>query len=446
MTDNEIRRRIIDGAGIDALNALQTAVLNTAAPDTVLIAPTGSGKTLAFAITVLRGLDDATAGDGRVKALIIAPSRELVLQITQVLRPVARGHKVLAMYGGNAFSAEEASVRQAVPDIVVATPGRLLDHLNRGTLAVDGVCTLVVDEYDKTLELGFADELRRILGALRGVERSMLTSATAIDAKALPRFFANRKLHQIDASADDPQQRTMIIGVPSAERDKLDTLAALLRQVRPNENGGALVFVNHREAVDRTVEGLKRRGIDAWPYHGGQEQRDREIAVAAFRAGAAPVLVGTDLAARGLDIEGVGAVVHYHQPLTQQAWTHRNGRTARAGASGTVYVIKGPDETVPEYVVTDHDEYPDLALAARVKAAKTLLYVNAGRRDKISRGDIAGFILKQCQVPADALGRIELAGDYALAAVDPAYAQTITLAARNARLKNKKVRITAVKD
>jgi superfamily II DNA/RNA helicase len=203
-----------------------------------------------------------------------------------------------------------------------------------------------------------------------------------------------------------------------------------------------MIFVNHRESAERVAGELAKRNIDCALYHGGLDQREREIAVAKFSLGATKVIVATDLAARGLDIADVQAVVHYHMPTSEQAWTHRNGRTARAGASGEIYVITGPDENVPEYVTTDNDYYPDYDATASLSAQRTLLYINAGRRDKISRGDVAGFVMKQCNVAPDKVGKISIGLDYALVAVAADAVQTIIDGARSARLKNKRVRIT----
>lgn len=433
LTDKEILRRVRE-TGIAELNDIQREAMAVRGPGMVLLAPTGSGKTLAFSIALLQRLPSPGSG---VAAVVMAPSRELAMQIHSVLRPLAAGYKTVCMYGGNAFSVEEASVHAAVPDIVIATPGRLLDHLNRRTLDIATARILVVDEYDKTLELGFQEEVRRIANRLKNLTFSALTSATRMDR--LPPFIDASCAEVIDALAS-AQPRIMVMEVPSAARDKLDTLAALLRHV----SGTAMVFVNHRDAVERVTESLRRRGVTALAYHGGMEQREREIAVAAFRSGAAPVLVATDLAARGLDIEDVGAVIHYHLPVNEQAYTHRNGRTARAGAEGTVYVITGPDEAAPDFVAVHHPFYPDMAATGPIMPSWTLLYINAGKREKISKGDVAGFVMKQCSVPAAEVGTITIGLDYALVAVRPQAVGAILDAARTARLKNKRVRITTL--
>lgn len=440
MKIEEIKQRIL-ATGIPELNPMQEAVCACTAKQIVLLAPTGSGKTLAFAIAMLRSMD-VRADAPAPQAVVVAPSRELAQQIYTVLKPLASPPlKVSVLYGGSRFSAEEESIRSAVPHIVIATPGRLTDHLSRGTLDLSRARTLVVDEYDKTLELGFHEQLRRIVRNLKGLKYIVLTSATEL--AEMPGFIDTRQAETLNFSAvDNPRKRLAVINVPSPARDKLDTLAALLRS---GKTGTAIVFVNHRESAERVVSSLKNRGVVATLYHGGMDQRQREISVAKLRAGAASVLVATDLAARGLDIEsGVDSVIHYHFPVDEKAWTHRNGRTARAGASGQVYVITGPDENTPDYVVTTHDYYP----ADVVEPAgddPVMIYINAGKRQKISRGDIAGFLMKMCGIPADRVGMITVGADYSLAAISPEWLSAVLQAsAHGAKIKKQRVLITPV--
>lgn len=436
MDTQAIRKQINAQLGIAELNSMQEAVADAPEGNLILVAPTGSGKTIAFAISILRDVNFRKAKAPSV--LVLAPARELVMQTYDVLRRLCHGvATVTAVYGGNSFQAEEGTLGANTPDILVATPGRLLDHIKRGTLDLGGIQQLVIDEYDKTLELGFQDELERICRKLPKKRRTVLTSATV--PEQLPEFVHMNNATTIDVNA---QLRLTIMDVPSPVRDKLDTLAALLRSIAREKR--VMVFVNHRESAERVAEGLRSRKIDAALYHGGLEQMQREQAVAKFSSDAAPVLVATDLAARGLDIPDVGAVVHYHMPVDKAAYTHRNGRTARAGASGEVYVITGPDESVPDFVVTSHSYYPDALAETPLRGRMTLLHIGAGKRDKISRGDIAGFVMKQAGVPHDAVGRITLGLSYALVAVEPQYAAQVIDAARTNKLKNKRVRISTL--
>lgn len=442
MKTADIRKQIEKATGISQLNTMQTTVAASTARNFVLLAPTGSGKTLAFTIAMLRNLDAGKAGQG-VKAVVAAPSRELAMQIHSVVRPVAAGFKTVAFYGGSSFAAEEQSAKGSVPDIVIATPGRLLDHLNRRTLDLGAATVLVLDEYDKILELGFHEEMKRIVKRMPAVKHTVLTSATEL--REVPDFISLADTEILDFSETAASAgRVRIMSVPSPAKDKLDTLAALLREIADGQT--AMVFVNHRESAERVVDGLRRRRIDAVLYHGGIDQREREMAVATFRSEGAPVLVATDLAARGLDIDDVGSVVHYHAPTSEQAWTHRNGRTARAGASGSVYVITGPEESLPDYVVTERDHYADMSEEAEkkaIKAKKTMIYVNAGKRDKVSKGDIAGFAMKQCGVAPSALGVITVGLDYSLIAVDREYAKAL-LDFPQPKIKGHRVRLSAL--
>ena len=438
MTIDQITERARRTMGIASLNEMQQAVAAAVSRDIILIAPTGSGKTLAFAIEILKRLGDAPAG--KTSAVIVAPSRELVIQIYNVVRAMALPLKTTAVYGGRPMTAEKGSLSPA-PDILVATPGRLIDHLDNGNVDLSSVTFAVIDEYDKSLELGFREQMSRIVGVMRDRRREcglMLTSATRL--ADVPDFVDLSRAQVIDMSdTTDPRGRTMVMNVPSPARDKLDTLVGLLRTLG---TGPVMVFVNHRESAERVVNHLNKQKIDAVLYHGGLEQRDREIAVSRLASGTSPVMVATDLGGRGLDIDGVRAVVHYHMPVNEQTWTHRNGRTARVDNAGEVYVITGPDENVPGYVTTDHDFYPDMTLTAPVRTGKVMLYVSAGKRDKISRGDLAGFVMKVAAVPADAVGTITVTPDYSLIAIDRRYARDVVDTAGKSKVKNKKVKVS----
>ena len=220
------------------------------------------------------------------------------------------------LYGGHPFREEEASLSVA-PDIVVATPGRLLDHINRSTIDLDGVATLVIDEYDKQLELGFEDEMRRICRRLKHVSTRILTSATGLGE--LPDWLplSGVKPEVLDfTEGGTPAPRPSIVRVGSPSRDKLDTLVDLLR-ARAGES--AIVFVNHRESAERVWKRLRADHIPAGLYHGGLDQPERENALEMFANSTTPVLVSTDLGSRGLDIKGVDAVIHYHMPSSAEA-------------------------------------------------------------------------------------------------------------------------------
>lgn len=436
MTEKDILNAISSRLGIKELNPMQRSMSGICIKGTyILLAPTGSGKTIAFTIPMLRSLDEG--GEG-VRAVVIAPSRELVIQTADVVRRVAAGLKTVAFYGGHPMQ-EEINSLSVVPDIVVATPGRLLDHLKRHTIDLSGVATIVLDEYDKALELGFADEMKRVCRKMSGARLVILTSATPL-AELPPFLPKTAKVETIDFSgSSSPREKMQIVHVPSAVRDKIDTLTDLLKSL---PNGRVIVFANHRESAERIYKAVRKAGLPVGLYHGGLDQMERENAVEMLNNGSTPILVSTDLGARGLDIAGLSAVVHYHLPTSAEAWTHRNGRTARQDASGEVYVITSDDETIPEYIEWDREYIPQGVSSDPIKATMATLYFNVGKKEKISRGDIVGFLIAKGGVDASQIGRIALRDHSALVAVPASDATRIVKALAGEKIKNTRVKVT----
>ncbi len=431
-----ILERLRERHNITALNEMQQLMAGTDASKLILLSPTGSGKTAAFAIRLLRFLQPSS---GRVQAVIMAPARELVLQIADVIRPVAAGLKTVAFYGGHSM-ADEVNSMSVVPDIIVSTPGRLLDHIRRGTVDVGGVDALVLDEYDKSLELGFLDEMKRIAKRMRSLKMILLTSATPL--AEMPDFIAMQGAEVVDFSGKGERSRLQIAKVDSPERDKLATLADLLRSL---PNGRALVFVNHRESAERVYGYLRREHFPVGLYHGGLEQRERQLAVDLLNNGTTPILVSTDLGARGLDIDDVNYVIHYHMPLSAESWTHRNGRTARMGASGTAYVIIADEENIPEYVDWQRDYNPKSAAADGFRSDVATLYLNAGKKEKISRGDIVGYLIQKGGLTKEQVGKIVVNDHSAIVAVPRQMASQLVEILAPYKLKNTKVRLSLLK-
>ena len=431
-----ILERLRERHNITALNEMQQLMAGTDASKLILLSPTGSGKTAAFAIRLLRFLQPSS---GRVQAVIMAPARELVLQIADVIRPVAAGLKTVAFYGGHSM-ADEVNSMSVVPDIIVSTPGRLLDHIRRGTVDVGGVDALVLDEYDKSLELGFLDEMKRIAKRMRSLKMILLTSATPL--AEMPDFIAMQGAEVVDFSGKGERSRLQIAKVDSPERDKLATLADLLRSL---PNGRALVFVNHRESAERVYGYLRREHFPVGLYHGGLEQRERQLAVDLLNNGTTPILVSTDLGARGLDIDDVNYVIHYHMPLSAESWTHRNGRTARMGASGTAYVIIADEENIPEYVDWQRDYNPKSAAADGFRSDVATLYLNAGKKEKFSRGDIVVYLIQKGGLTKEQVGKIVVNDHSAIVAVPRQMASQLVEILAPYKLKNTKVRISLLK-
>ena len=440
MKEKELLQIVKERMGIDTLNDMQHKALEkwkSGGGDLVLYSPTGTGKTLAFALCVLQSLKPPM---GLLQAVVVAPSRELVMQTAETLRRLADGYKVTPCYGGHAVADEKASLA-VTPDIIVATPGRLLDHHKRGHIDLHGTRLLVLDEMDKSLELGFEEEMRQLLKQMPRLNRRILASATVLEA--VPDYV---RLHNpftlnVLEEVEQPVERISVWQVMADGKDKLETLKQLLLSL---DGGKTIVFVGFRESAERIHQSLVKSGIDAGIYHGAMEQQQRECAVAMLNNGSYNVLVSTDLASRGLDIETVEHIIHYHQPVNEQAYIHRNGRTARVGATGEVYVITAPDETLADWIAIDETMalHP---MAEMPGAPMSTLYFHAGKKEKLSRGDIMGFIANNGDLPPGCIGRIDVRDHYALAAVPHQQAREVLKRLQGLRIKGKKVRISLLK-
>ncbi|MCM1451851.1 MAG: DEAD/DEAH box helicase [Clostridium sp.] len=440
MTLKDILKRIGERHGVEELNPMQKKAVSAKSERVILLAPTGSGKTLAFTIPLVERLQPS---DGKVQAVIVAPSRELVIQIANIVRPVANGegngaHKTVALYGGHSMQ-EEINSLQPVPDIVVATPGRLLDHALRGTIDLAPVRSLVLDEYDKALELGFHDQMRRIVKRMKSLKYVMLTSATRL--YEMPDFIDLSQAKVIDYADKNssPRERMDVHLVRSDSRDKLQALHQLLESL---PNGKTIVFVNHRESAERVYDFLNRKKMPVGLYHGGLDQLQREVAIDMLNNGTTPILASTDLGSRGLDIEGVRSVVHYHLPPTQENWTHRNGRTARVDATGDVYVLASEGEKIPDYIDFDDEYVPaeHMPNGDPIRSDVSTLYLNVGKKEKVSKGDVLGFLTKQCGLRGDQVGKIVVKDHCVVAAIPSDKAQEVISIASAAKIKGQRAK------
>lgn len=438
MTDKEITQNIAARLGIETLNPMQKEMLADTSAATILLAPTGSGKTLAFSGAMLKRIEKPK---GEVQAVVLSPSRELALQTFEVIRPIASGMKTTVLRGGHAVKEEQNSL-SVTPDIVIATPGRLLDHARRGRIDLGKVEILVVDEYDKQLELGFETDMKALVRMMKNLKRVILTSATQI--AEMPDYIPLVKDASVIAGkgVQAPKERLQKVHVESQSRDKLETLADLLKSLK---NGKVIIFVNHRDSATRVYEALKERKLPVGLYHGGMDQPERELAIDLLNNGSTPILVSTDLASRGLDIDAVDAVIHYHLPPTAESWTHRNGRTARQSASGTVYVITSEADSIPEYVDWDREYVPTGKSADPIRSHKSTLYLNLGKKEKVSKGDVAGFVMVNTGLPPEDVGPIVVKDHASIVAVPKGSAREVTELLNKCRLKGKKVRVTELK-
>jgi superfamily II DNA/RNA helicase len=432
-------KKILAHLKIEALNEMQHATLKASEKkaDIILLSDTGSGKTLAFLLPVLQSLD---ASNTTTQALIIAPSRELALQIEQVFKSMGTGFKVTCCYGGHLRETEENNLLQA-PALIIGTPGRLADHIRRANIHTDGIKTLVLDEFDKSLELGFQDEMSFIIASLKFLEKKILTSAT--EAADIPLFIGLNEPIQLSYLSGETSPALSIQTVKSGDKDKSDTLFKLICFLG---NRSTIVFCNHRESVDRTSNILKEKGIINVFYHGALEQPERDVALCKFRNGSANVLVTTDLASRGLDIPNIRYIVHYHLPLSEDIFTHRNGRTARMEASGTAIIILGPEEKLPGYIMPGGEEIilPEENVLPE-KPKWTTLFIAAGKKDKVNKIDIVGFLSNRGQLKKEDIGLIEVKDFFSFVAVRKSKVGNVLELIKNEKIKNKKVKIDVAK-
>tara|TARA_R100000935_G_scaffold8302_2_gene17344 strand:+ start:40363 stop:41673 length:1311 start_codon:yes stop_codon:yes gene_type:complete len=431
--DIKSQKEILAKLGITALNPMQEEALLAiaSAPNTVLLSPTGTGKTIAFLLPTLRALDIYCEN---VQLLILVPSRELAIQIEQVIREMGTGYKANAVYGGRPFSKDKVELAHS-PAILIGTPGRVADHLRRETFSVEDITTLVLDEFDKSLEVGFETEMREIIEHLPRIEKRVLTSAT--QGVEIPKFAGVQNPLVIDY-LDTKLSKLAIKKVLAPHKDKLQTLVELLYHIG---NQPGIIFCNFKDTIQFVSEYLEDHNIPHGLFYGGLEQLDRERALVKFRNGTHQIIIATDLAARGLDIPELNFIIHYQLPLKAEEFTHRNGRTARMNAQGTAYVLQWEQEHTPEFITTiDVVKLKDKQTAIQPQWAT--LYVSGGRRDKISKGDLAGLFFKKGNLKGDELGVIELKQDCAFVAVPKGKVNSVIEKTNNTRLKKKKVRIT----
>lgn len=432
-------QEILQHLGIAALNAMQqeTTEAYRRHRQLVLLSPTGSGKTLAYLLPLVEELQkNASSANPWPRALVLVPSRELASQTVEVVRSMKCGVRALACYGGRPAMDEHRVLREVQPDILVCTPGRAADHLRKCN--VDGSCvrTLIIDEFDKSLELGFHDEMSEVIGLLPNLNRRFLLSAT--DSEQIPDFVGDafRKLDFTEPELSGTESDKLSIHlVHSPEKDKLQTLRTLLCHLGAESS---MVFVNYRESVERVAQYLRQEGFAVSAFHGGMEQRDRERALFRFAQGSALTLVSTDLASRGLDISDVRHIIHYHLPLNDEAFTHRNGRTARWDRVGEAWIILGPEEqvkwTLDSSVQTDFSPLADSCLSIP-KPRYTSLYLGKGRKDKINRVDIVGFLSKVGGLQREELGRVDVGDHWAYAAVAREKADEVLARVRTQKIK-----------
>ena len=432
---NASNAEFLRNLSIASFNEMQKAFIEKASfnQNLLLLSPTGSGKTLAFLIPLVNKLNAAATG---VQAMIVTPSRELALQIEQVFRSMKTSYKVSVCYGGHPMKIEQNSLREA-PAVVIGTPGRLGEHLIKQSFDPRSISMVVLDEFDKSLQLGFQEQLGILFKRLTAKPQYLLTSATPLDV--WPEFVPFKKPETINFLIGATESKLQLKVVHTASADKVETL---MRLVAGFNQEVCLVFCNHREAVERISALLTRHHFEHGLLHGAMDQIDREKNLIRFRGGAHNVLIATDLASRGLDIPEIKHIVHYQLPPQQESFIHRNGRTARMHANGQAYFLLADDETLPTYMDKSIEE---LTVSSKLKLPLpplyTCLYISAGKKDKISKGDIVGLLTKKGELKSEEIGLITTLDYSSYVAVKRSSVNNVLANIKNERLKKIKVKI-----
>ena len=438
--------KILSKLGIAELNEMQqhaAEAITGSDGDVVLLSPTGTGKTLAYLLPLVQLL---VADSHDVQVLVITPGRELALQTDTVLKSMGCGLRSMACYGGRPTMDEHRILKEVRPQIIIGTPGRLNDHLDKENISRYGIRYLVIDEFDKCLEMGFHAEMQKLIKSLPGLQRRILLSAT--NAEQRPQFVnMSKKGTLINFLSDDEQtsERVTLYEVRSPQKDKLETLRQLLLSLGDESS---IVFLNYRDSVERVNSYLREQGFTTSHFHGGMEQRQREDMLYKFSNGSANILVSTDLASRGLDIPDIQNIIHYHLPESEEGYIHRVGRTARWNATGRTFFLLNSEEHIPEYVI-DHsplniEHYDPAQKMASGQSSmvnvpappkNATLYIGKGKKDKISKGDIVGFLCKKGGLEPGDIGRIDVKDRYAYAAVKREKLQQVLRMAQGEKIK-----------
>lgn len=435
MKEENQSKNILSRLGIESLNAMQLETKDAVMKESEVevLSPTGSGKTLAFLTPILQLLNENLSD---VQALVVVPSRDLALQIEQVWKKMGTSFKVNVCYGGHSMNTELKNLNNP-PALLIGTPGRLYDHIEKKTFDTSSVKILILDEFDKSLQLGFHEEMRKIIEKLPNLKKKILLSATS-DVE-IPDFVGMKSPLILSYLKEDKKESLTIKLVLSPEKDKIKTLISLICSLNSEP---ALIFCNHREVTERVSEFLNKNGIFSGYYHGGMDQEERERILIQFRNGSLNYLVTTDLAARGLDIPEMNHVIHYHIPGKESEFIHRNGRTARMQAKGNAYIIQYKEEPLPDYI-TNHVDILSVSNKnplPKLPEYKTI-YISGGKKNKLNKGDIVGFFLQKGKLEKNDVGIIEVKDFISFAAVRKSSVKTLLENVRGKKMKGKKYKI-----
>lgn len=459
------------GLGPDLLQVVQelgytapTAIQSQSIPvllqgkDLIGQSQTGSGKTAAFALPILEKLDLSAR---RVQALVLCPTRELCAQVAREIRKLGRRHpgfQILILSGGMPIGPQLHSLEKGV-HIVVGTPGRVVDHLTRHSLKLDRVTTLVLDEADRMLEMGFEDDMELILSRVPVFRQTVLFSATFPGTiEALSRSCQKSPLR---VTVEESNQTVASIQQVVYEIEATDRLKALLWIIKLHQPQSAIVFCNFKASVASLMDALSRSGISVGALHGDLEQNDRDRVMAKFRNGSLRLLIATDVAARGIDVADLDLVVNFELPAQPEIYVHRIGRTGRAGKKGLAVSFYSRKE-LPKIESIERfsgaklerkrpDSLRSLDVAGmqdRIQGAASMktLFISGGRKEKVRPGDILGALTGEAGgLNAADIGKIEIHDHFSYVAVSSAIADQALESLRNGRIKGRKFRIEPVK-
>lgn len=429
--------KVLAAFKIEALNPMQLATIKAVQQtnDVMLISPTGSGKTLAFLIPLIELLKPQPG----IQVIIIVPTRELAIQIEQVFKQMATGYKINCCYGGHSVRIEKNNLSQP-PAVLVGTPGRIAYHIEHGNVDVKPAHTLILDEFDKSLQAGFEFDMSYIIRQSKGLNKRVLTSATPI--AEVPEFVGISKPNALDFTSQHKSEKQSLLEIKTVHiPEDIDKLEGLLLLIGKLGAQSKIVFCNHRDAVKRISLQLEKLKIHHGIYHGEMEQIDREKTLIRLRNGSINLLVTTDLASRGLDIPEIEAIIHYQLPTTEDVMIHRNGRTARMHASGTAYLLLEYKDYVPKFLTEEPvEEKLPASFVMPIASQWKTLYISAGKKDKVNKTDIVGTLLQRGGLQKDELGKIEVLDNSAYAAIKSDKIEATLDKIRNEKIKNKKIK------
>jgi ATP-independent RNA helicase DbpA len=417
---------------------------------------TGSGKTAAFALPLLEKLE---LGQRELQGIVLCPTRELSAQVARELRKLGRGRPglVIAVLSGGEPVRDQTRALEKGVHLAVGTPGRVIDHLQRRTLRVHGVRTVVLDEADRMLDMGFQQDIEKVLKALPATRQTVLFSATfpASIAELSQKYQRKPTWVSVEQEVEAaPAIEERVVEV--AEAAKLAALGRILAEHSPET---ALVFANQKVRVARIEEALRAAGISVAALHGDLEQRDRDRVMAKFRNGSTRVLVATDVAARGIDLDKLELVVNFDLPSQPEIYVHRIGRTGRAGQSGLAVSLCAPNEagkraaieayTRRTLAAVDYDARsakPTAAAPAGLGRAKMVtLRLSGGRKDKLRPGDILGALTGEGGgLAGEQIGKIEIHDRFSFVALTASVAEHALASLRAGRIKGKRFRVERV--